>query len=68
MQLLFLGLTVSVNDVSTVIKVNTSKNNTIGWGMQNLYFKAGVYNIGNGTSSTTGGGDSFYSLKLAHNV
>jgi hypothetical protein len=61
-------LTVSVNDVSTTIKVNTSKNNTIGWGMQNLYFKAGVYNIDNGTSSTTGGGDSFYSLKLAHNV
>jgi hypothetical protein len=61
-------LTVSVNDASTVIKVNTSKNNTVGWGMQNLYFKAGVYNIDNGTSNTIGGGDSFYSLKVAHNA
>ena len=59
-------LTVMVNDVSTVIKVNTSTNNTIGWGMQNLYFKAGVYNIDNGKSDTAGGGDSFYSLTLLH--
>lgn len=59
-------LTVTVNDVSTVIKVNTSKNNTVGWGMQNLYFKAGVYNLDNGTSNTIGGGDSFYSLQVAH--
>lgn len=59
-------LTVTVNDVSTVIKVNTSKNNKVGWGMQNLYFKAGVYNIDNGTSNTIGGGDSFYSLQVAH--
>jgi hypothetical protein len=61
-------LTVAVNDTSTLIKVNTSKDNTLGWGMQDLYFKAGVYNIDNGTSNTAGGRDSFYSLAVSHKV
>ena len=60
-------LTLQANDGSTVIKVNPSNNNTIGWGAQQLYFKAGVYLVENGTSKTTGGSDSFYSLQVIHN-
>lgn len=59
-------LTIKVNTASTTIKVNTSTNNTIGWGAQNLYFKAGVYNLENGTSNTLGGAASFYTLVVKH--
>ena len=60
-------LTVKVNDTSSVAKISTSTNNTIGWGVQDLYFKAGVYIIGNGASNTSGGAVSFDSLETKHN-
>jgi hypothetical protein len=59
-------LTITANNLSTIIKLNTSTNNTIGWGTQQLYFKAGVYNLENSTSNTQGGAASFYSLQVAH--
>ena len=59
-------LTLKVNDSSTIAKISTSTNNKIGWGVQNLYFKAGLYIIDNGTSNTAGGADSFYSLQIKH--
>lgn len=59
-------LTITANDTSTVIKLNTSTNNTIGWGSQQLYFKAGVYNLETGKSNTIGSAASFYSLQVAH--
>ena len=59
-------LTLKVNDSSTTAKISTSTNNTIGWGAQDLYFKAGVYDIDNGTSNTVGGAVSFYSLQVKH--
>ncbi|HBI22116.1 MAG TPA: hypothetical protein DDY37_05980 [Legionella sp.] len=60
------SLTLKVNDSSMTAKINTSKKNTIGWGVQNLYFKAGLYIIDNGTSNTAGGTVSFYSLQIKH--
>ena len=59
-------LTIKVNNTSTVTKLNTSTNNTIGWGTQQLYFKAGVYNLDNSTSNTQGGAAGFYSLQVKH--
>ncbi|MDP3561542.1 MAG: polysaccharide lyase family 7 protein [Legionellaceae bacterium] len=59
-------LTITANNVSTTIKLSTSTNNTIGWGTQQLYFKAGVYNLEFGSSNTLGGAASFYSLQVAH--
>lgn len=59
-------LTVKVNDTSKAVKINTSKDNNIGWGVQNLYFKAGVYILDNGTSNTSGGSVSFDSLQIKH--
>ncbi len=59
-------LTIKVNNLSTIIKLNTSTDNTIGWGSQQLYFKAGVYNQEAGSSNTLGGAASFYSLQVAH--
>jgi hypothetical protein len=61
-------LIVKVNDTSTVAKINTSTNNKIGWGAQNLYFKAGVYLLENGSSITEGGTVSFDSLQIKHNI
>ena len=59
-------LTIKVNNLSTFIKLNTSTNNTVGWGAQQLYFKAGVYNLEFGSSNIVGGAASFYSLQVAH--
>ncbi len=59
-------LTVNANNISTVIQLNTSADNTKGWGAQNLYFKAGVYNLETGSSKTTGGAASFYALQVTH--
>ena len=58
------ALTVKANNTSTVIQLNTSINNTLGWGSQQLYFKAGAYNLEH--DSTEGGADSFYSLQVVH--
>ncbi|HBI21580.1 MAG TPA: hypothetical protein DDY37_03180 [Legionella sp.] len=59
-------LIITINNLSTVIKLNTSSDNTIGWGAQQLYFKAGVYNQETGSSNTQGGAASFFSLQVAH--
>lgn len=59
-------LTIKANDRATIIKLNTSINNTLGWGAQNLYFKAGMYVLDEGTSSTLGGTAKFYSLQVKH--
>lgn len=60
------NLTIRANGQSTQIKVSTSADNLIGWGAQELYFKAGVYNLESGTSITVGGAASFYSLQANH--
>lgn len=57
-------LTVKANNVSTTIKLSSSINNTIGWGAQELYFKAGAYNLEHDT--VVGGAVSFHSLQVAH--
>lgn len=57
-------LTVKANNSSTTTKLNTSTNNTLGWGSQSLYFKAGAYNLEH--DSVEGGAASFYSLQVAH--
>lgn len=57
-------LTMTANQSSTTILLSTSTNNTIGWGAQNLYFKAGSYNLEH--DSVEGGADSFYSLQVLH--
>lgn len=51
---------------STTYNLNTSLDNTVGWGAQQLFFKAGVYVPDNGTSNVLGGADSFYSLQIKH--
>ena len=57
-------LTVKANTTSTIIKLNTSTNNTLGWGSQSMYFKAGAYNLEH--DSISGGADGFYSLQVVH--
>ncbi len=59
-------LTIKANDTSTVVRVNTSSNNTVGWGAQGLYFKAGMYVQDEGSSSVLGGTAKFYSLQVKH--
>ena len=58
------SLTIKANNASTTVKLSTSTNNTIGWGAQQLYFKAGAYNLEH--DSVIGGAVSFYSLQVAH--
>jgi len=57
-------LTVTANNTSTVIRLNTSTNNIQGWGAQQLYFKAGAYNLEH--DSVAGGAVSFYFLQVSH--
>ena len=59
-------LTIKANDKSTVVKLSTSINNTIGWGAQRFYFKAGMYVQDEGSSNTLGGTAKFYSLQVKH--
>jgi len=59
-------LTVKINNASTSYNLNTSTDNTLGWGSQELFFKAGVYIQDNGTSNAIGGQASFYSLQIKH--
>ncbi len=59
-------LTIKANNTSTHVLLNTSKNNTLGWGAQSLFFKAGVYVPENGTSNILGGAANFYSLQVKH--
>lgn len=59
-------LTVKINDKSTSFLLNTSPDNTVGWGTQELFFKAGVYIQDNGTSSSVGGAANFSSLQIKH--
>jgi len=59
-------LTVKINNTSTSYNLNVSPDNTIGWGSQQLFFKAGVYVPDNGTSSSIGGEANFYSLQIQH--
>lgn len=59
-------LTIKANDQSTSIMINTSDNNTIGWGAQDFYFEAGVINLESGTSNTLGSAASYYALQAAH--
>lgn len=62
-----LHLTNSSNvNVSTSVNLNTSTDNTVGWGTQELFFKAGIYVQDNGTSNTVGGAANFYSLQIKH--
>ncbi len=58
------SLTIKANNDSTTVKLSTSTNNTIGWGAQQLYFKAGAYNLEH--DSVIGGAVNFYSLQVAH--
>ena len=58
------ALTLKANNTSTTIQLNTSTNNTQGWGAQNLYFKAGAYNLEH--DSVEGGAASFFSLDVTH--
>jgi hypothetical protein len=57
-------LTITANQSSTTIRLSSSTNNTIGWGSQSFYFKAGAYNLEH--DSVEGGADSFYSLQVSH--
>ena len=59
-------LTIQANGIATTTKVSSSNNNRIGWGAQNLYFKAGVYNLERSKSTTLGGAAGFYSLQVNH--
>jgi hypothetical protein len=59
-------LTIKANDTSTVVKLNPSNNNILGWGAQGLYFKAGMYVQDEGSSSVLGGTSKFYSLQVKH--
>lgn len=59
-------LIVTVNGKSHLHRINTSNNNTVGWGAQGLYFKAGAYVLDHGTSSTDGGEVDIYSLDVMH--
>ena len=59
-------LTVKVNNKSTSFNLNTSLDNTVGWGTQELLFKAGVYVPDTGTSNVLGGAVNFYSLQVKH--
>ena len=59
-------LTIKANNISTHVLLNTSKNNTIGWGTQSLFFKAGVYVPENGSSNILGGAANFYYLQVKH--
>lgn len=59
-------LNVKVNDVSTTYNLNTSTDNTMGWGTQELFFKAGVNILDNGASSSIGGQVSFRSIEIKH--
>ena len=56
----------AMNDPSFTYNLNTSTDNTVGWGTQELFFKAGVYVQDNGISNFDGGAASFYSLKITH--
>ncbi|MDP3561543.1 MAG: polysaccharide lyase family 7 protein [Legionellaceae bacterium] len=56
----------SQHDRSTSFNLNTSSDNTVGWGTQELFFKAGVYVQDNGTSNSIGGAANFYSLQIKH--
>lgn len=59
-------LTVKVNNSSTSYNLNTSTDNTVGWGTQEFFFKAGVYIQDNGSSKSEGGAANFYSLQVQH--
>jgi len=59
-------LTVKINRTSTTYDLNTSTDNTVGWGTQQLFFKAGVYVPESGTSDSIGGAAKFYSLQIKH--
>ena len=59
-------LTVKANNVSITYNLNTSTDNTVGWGTQQLLFKAGVYILDNGSSDSQGGAANFYSLAVKH--
>ena len=59
-------LTIKANDTATIVKLGTSTNNTMGWGAQNLYFKAGMYVQDEGKSNILGGTAKFYSLQVKH--
>lgn len=56
----------SNSNTSTSVNLNTSTDNAIGWGTQELFFKAGVYVQDNGTSNSVGGAANFYSLQIKH--
>lgn len=56
----------SIHNTSTTYNLNTSTDNTVGWGTQELFFKAGVYVQDNGTSNSIGGAANFYSLQIKH--
>lgn len=56
----------SLQNTSTSFNLNTSTDNTVGWGTQELFFKAGVYVQDNGTSNSIGGAANFYSLQIKH--
>ena len=59
-------LTVQVDNKSFDYQVDTSTDNTVGWGSQQLLFKAGVALVENGSSKFLGGTAKFFSLKITH--
>ena len=59
-------LKVTINDKSISYNLNTSTDNTVGWGTQELFFKAGVYIMDNGASKTEGAEADYFSLQIKH--
>ena len=59
-------LSIEINNSPFKYNLNTSPDNTIGWGTQELFFKAGVYIQDNGSSNADGGAADFYSLQVKH--
>jgi hypothetical protein len=58
----------TAHNASTSFNLNTSPDNTVGWGTQELFFKAGVYVQDTGTSNSVGGAAKFYSLQIKHTI
>lgn len=59
-------LSIKINDATVVYKLNTSPDNTVGWGSQEMFFTAGVNIFDSGTSNSQGGAANFFSLTVKH--
>lgn len=59
-------LTLQIEEKSYIYNLNISRDNTEGWGSQELFFKTGVSLLENGTSSFIGGMAKFFSIQISH--